>query len=148
MTALSADAPRDFLESLNGGYVVDYGILASEVIYRGAAVSVDASGYINANQGDEAFCGIALEQKTGTATSGEETVKVQVGGVVSVPLASVTIASVGVGCFAADDGTYSLANTSSDSIGRIIHVPATGTAWVALKMPGADEGQAITVGGA
>jgi hypothetical protein len=146
--ALSADAPRDFLESLNGGFVIDAPILASEVIYRGAAVSVDSSGYFNALQVDEAFVGVALEQKTGTATSAEETVKVQVGGVVSVPISGVTVAAVGVGCFATDDGTFTLANTTAESIGRIIHVPATGTAWVKLKDPGESQGQAITVGGA
>jgi hypothetical protein len=146
--ALSADAPRDFLESLNGGFVVEIGILASEVIYRGAACSVDSSGYLNALQVDEAFVGIAIEQKTGTATSGAETCKVQVGGVVEVPISGVTIAAVGVGCFATDDGTFTLANTNAESIGRIIHVPATGTCWVKLKDPGESQGQAITVGGA
>lgn len=146
--ALTADASRDFLESLNGGFIVDYGILASEVIYRGAAVSVDSSGYINALQVDEAFVGIAIEQKTGSGTSGAVTVKVQVTGVASVPISSVTIAAVGVGCFATDDGTFTLGNTSAESIGRIIHVPATGTAWVMLKTPGASEGQAITIAGA
>lgn len=144
--ALTADAPRNFLETLNGGFVIDYGILASEVIYRGAAVSVDSSGHINALQIDEAFCGIAIEQKTGSATSSAVKVKVQVGGVVAVPISGVTVASVGVGCFATDDGTFTLANTSSESIGRIIHVPATGTAWVQLKMPGDGVVQEITVG--
>jgi hypothetical protein len=146
--ALSADASRDFLESLNGGWIVDYGILASEVIYKGAACTVDSSGYLNALQVDEAFVGIAIEQKTATAVNGAITAKVQVGGVAVVPISGVTIAAVGVGCFATDDGTFALANTSSESIGRIIHVPATGTAWVQLKVPGASEGQAITVGGA
>ncbi len=142
--AISVDTPRDFLEQIAGGTVIDLPVGAAEVIYRGTLVSSDA-GYASPLAGGENFLGIALEAKTGGTSDADETVKVQVGGVVQIPVTSVAIADIGKGAFATDDGTVALATTSASSIGRIIHVPATGTAWVHLKQPGETIIQAATV---
>lgn len=144
--ALSTDTPRSFVESLNGGVIVDFPLLADTVIYRGSAISKDTSGWGNAQQADEPFVGISLEGKTASGTSGGSTAKIQVGGAIQLPLSGATVADVGEGVFATDDGTFTLANTTSAGVGRVIHVPATGTVWVQLTVPGAQVVQEVVVG--
>lgn len=133
--AISVDTPRSFVEQLAGGTVVDFPVGATEVILRGSLVSSDA-GYASPLAGGEVFLGVALEAKTGGASDADNTVKVQVGGVVEAPVTSVAITDIGKAAYATDDGTIALATTSASGIGKIIHVPATGTAWIALKQPG------------
>jgi predicted RecA/RadA family phage recombinase len=135
--ALSADTPRTFIEVLNGGVVVEPLAEESQTFYRGAAVGLDATDQnVQPLEDGDVFLGICLENKTIGATGGVETVKVQVGGVVKLPVTSVAKANIGAGVYATDDGTFILTSTGNASIGRVIHVPATGTAWVMLKMPG------------
>lgn len=145
--AITADAALPFIEQLNGGTVVDYEVGATEVIFRGAAVTSDA-GFASAFNAAEQFLGIALEGKTGGAADGDVRIRCQNGGVAQLLIASVTVADVGEGVYATDNQTFTLATTSSNSIGRIIHVPVTGTAWVQLKRTGEAVAQAITVGDA
>lgn len=143
--ALAADTPRVGLETLNGGYVIEPLTEESAVFFRGAAVGLDASDQ-NAQplEDGDVFLGIALEGKTIGATGSVERVKVQVGGAFELPLTSVAKADIGKAVFATDDGTYTLVGTGNSSIGRIIDIPATGTCWVDLKVPGAALGAAQT----
>jgi hypothetical protein len=92
----------------------------------------------------EVFVGFSLEGKTSAATNGADTVKVRQGGVVELAVGSVAQANVGAMAYASDDGTFTLVSTSNSGIGRIVHVVASGTAWVELKTPGATMVQAAS----
>lgn len=143
--ALSADTPRTFIEVLNGGVIVDAFAEESQTFYRGAAVGLDATDQnVQPLEDGDVFLGICLENKTIGSTGGTETVKVQVGGVVKIPVTSVAKANLGAAVFATDDGTFILTSTGNASVGRVVHVPATGTAWVMLKTPGEALGAAQT----
>lgn len=135
--ALSASTPRDFLQTLNGGYVIEPLCEEDAVFYRGAAVGLDSSDQ-NAQplEDGDVFLGICLENKTIGDTGSVEVVKVQVGGLVELPLTSVAKADVGKSVHATDDGTFTLTSSGNAQIGRIVHVPATGTCWVIMKRPG------------
>lgn len=133
--ALTADTPRAFVESMNGGIVVDVPLGASEVVFRGSAVSSDA-GYGAPLAAGELFLGFALEGKTGGSSDGDVTVKTQFMGSAVLAVASVAVADIGKTVYASDDGTFTLVGSSNSSIGRVAFVPATGTAWVVLKRPG------------
>jgi hypothetical protein len=142
--ALTADVGVPFIETLNGGVVVSFEVGATEVIFKGSAVTSDA-GFASTFNAAEQFIGIALEGKTGGTADGDVRVRCQVGGVAVLAVTSVTVADLGEGVFATDDNTYAFATTSANGIGRIIHVPAAGTAWVQLKVTGEATAQAITV---
>lgn len=138
MTALAKDTPRTFLKmEANGSYIVNGPLEASKVVYRGAAIGLDSSdqAWQPLEDGD-VFVGIAIESKTGGTSDGDETIGVAVGGVVKLPITSVAQADVGKAVAATDDATYTLTTSGNALVGRIIHVPATGTAYVMLKTPG------------
>lgn len=143
--ALTADVGVPFIEVLNGGVVVSFEVGATEVIFKGSAVTSDA-GFASTFNAAEQFIGIALEAATGGASDGDVRVRCQVGGVAVLALSGATVADIGEGVFATDDNTFTLATTLSNGIGRIIHVPATGTVWVELKTTGEATAQAISVG--
>lgn len=133
--ALTAAARRTFLQSLNGGLTIAMPLGATEVVFAGSAVSSDA-GFASPLAAGENFQGFALEDKTGGASDADVTVDVQTGGYAKLAVTSVAQADIGKVAYASDDGTFTLVGTSNSSIGRVVHVPATGTAWVALKAIG------------
>jgi len=55
---------------------------------------------------------------------------------VQLAVGSAAQANVGAMAYASADGTFTLVSTSNSGIGRIIHVPSSGVAWVMLKVPG------------
>ncbi len=146
MAVLSADSPRTGIEFMNGGIIVDAQMEESQTIFRGSAVGLDAGDqFAQPLETGDVFLGIAIEQVTSGAVGGVETCKVQVGGAFELPVASVAITDVGASVSATDDNTFVVAGAAESTIGRIIHVPATGTAWVMLKTPGEAQGAAQTL---
>ncbi|MCZ6654860.1 MAG: hypothetical protein O7D91_17765 [Planctomycetota bacterium] len=143
--AITADRALPFLQSLNGGLVVEFEVGATEEIFRGAVVCEDA-GFASGFGTSQDFMGISLERVTGGASDGDNRVKVQIGGYALITLASVALANFGAGVYATDNQTFTLATTSSIAIGRIVHVPVTGTCWVKLRTPGEGVVQANAFG--
>lgn len=135
--AITADAGVTFIgfDANVGGHVAAFEVGASEVIVRGGAVTADA-GYASTFNAAEHFIGIALEGKTGGSSDGDERVRCQISGVAKLAISGVTVADIGEGVYATDNATYTLATTSSNAIGRVVHVPVTGTAWVQLRIVG------------
>lgn len=119
------------------GYVVDLPMGASETVYKGGFVSLDAGDKFGAPlAAGEIFVGLALEKKVSGSTNGDTTVKVLVGGMFQQAITSIAQADIGKAIYASDDQVLTLVATSNSSIGRIVNVPATGTAIVQMKMLG------------
>ena len=66
----------------SGGMIKSFPVLANEVLVYGGMVTINADGFLkNAEDAaSEVFCGIAVEQITGGAASGDESCKVDIGG--------------------------------------------------------------------
>ena len=119
------------------GYVIDLPLGASETVYKGGFVSLDAGDKYGAPlAAGEIFVGLALEKKTSVATNGTDTCKVLVGGMFQQAITSIAQADIGKTVYASDDQTLTLTSTSNSSVGRIVNVPAAGTAIVQMKMLG------------
>ena len=119
------------------GYVIDLPMGASETIYKGGFVSLDAGDAYGAPlAAGEVFVGLALEKVVSSASNGADTCKVLVGGMFQQAITSVAQADIGKAVYASDDQTLTLTATSNSSVGRIVNVPATGTAIIQMKMLG------------
>jgi hypothetical protein len=120
------------------GIVVDLLMGATETIQKGAFVSLDSGDLFGAPlAGGEIFAGIALEKKVSGATNGDTTIKVLSGAAVfQYAITSIAQADIGKAIYASDDHTLTLADTTASAVGRIINVPATGTAIIQMRLVG------------
>lgn len=149
MAALSANTRlRDRLLLGNlcpSGVELDIPVGASEEIYQGSAVSGDSGDlYAAPLAGGEIFYGFSLERVTGGSSNGDNTVKVVSGGIFSLSVTSAAVANIGAMAYATNDNTFGLADTSASNLGRILNVPASGTAIVQCLDTGEAGAQAGT----
>lgn len=123
MTTLSADAPRDYYE----GDFMDYPVVASDIIFKGAAVGDNGSGYARPLQAGDPFRGFAdyrCDNSTGLA--GAVSVRTRTRGKVKLPISSLAITDIGKDVYASDDNTFTLTTGSNTRIGRVIAWISTG----------------------
>ena len=112
--ALTADEPRDF----QTGNIETYPVEASEVIYEGAVVGENASGYAQASTGTNAFLGIAIRQAdNSTGAAGDVTVDVLTEGRMKVTITGAITDNDRVAVYASDDGTFTKTSASNAKIG-------------------------------
>lgn len=138
MAALTADRLPPRHKEGHGEIILDLFVAASEVIYRGAFVEVDAGGDITAavvSTGD--VIGIAQEQAdNASGADGDITCKVMCGSVFEHAIAAVAKSDIGAIVRATDDQTLDVTTTANNHVGWILQVPATGTAIIRNKWIG------------
>lgn len=146
MAALSANRLVNIVQwNTPEGIVVDLPLGASETVYKGGFVSLDSGDKFGAPlAAGEIFVGLALEKKTSGSANGDTTCKVLIGGVFQQAITSIAQADIGKLVYASDDQTLTLTSTSNSQVGRIVNVPATGTAIVQMKVVGEAQTQAAT----
>lgn len=87
MTTLAADAPRSY----ELGNYEDYPVVASDIIYQGAAVGENDSGYAQPLVATKPFLGFADHRVDNSAgAAGAKTVRVRTRGVVRLTVAGAT----------------------------------------------------------
>ena len=112
--ALTADEPRDY----QTGDIETYPVEASVVIYEGAAVGENASGYAQASTGANTFLGFAVRQSdNATGAAGDTTVDVKTKGRVKLTITGTIADNDRVAVYASDDGTFTKTSTSNAKIG-------------------------------
>jgi len=111
MTTLSTDTPREY----QLGDQEEYPVIASDIIYEGAAVGENASGYARPLQADDPFLGFALgKADNSTGSAGDETVKVRTKGRVKLAVSGAAITDNDrPAVYAVDDNTFSLAASAT-----------------------------------
>lgn len=125
MTTLAADKPRDF----QLGDLEEYPVIASDIIYEGAAVGENASGYARPLQAGDVFLGFATETADNSAGSaGDIRVQVRCRGRVTLPISALAItANDRPAVYASDDDTFTLTAGSNSLIGYVSRWVATGS---------------------
>lgn len=128
MTTLSADAVRQFLP----GDQEALPVIASDIIYKGAAVGENGSGYSRPLQAGDVFQGFAVDHADNSAGSaGDITVLVRTKGKIRLAISSIGITSNDrVAVYAADDDTFTLTRGSNSLIGFVSRWESTGIAIV------------------
>lgn len=135
MTALTEDRSTQRMD----GELLDIPVAASQKIFGGAAVCVNAAGY--ALEGSDTagliFMGMAQEQKDNSSGSnGDKVIVVRCKGFFKMILdTAISQANVGDDVFLVDDQTVDLAaNTTNDIfMGQIVKYVDSTHAWVDIK---------------
>lgn len=130
MTTLAADKARAIeLPDFN-----DLPVVASDIIYEGAAVGdngTNAARPLTAGDRFVGFCVSNVDNSTGAA--GAKYVRVRTAGRVQVPITSIDSTDVGKSVYASDDDTFTLTQSTNSYIGRAVRLVATGTVIVAFN---------------
>ena len=117
MTTLAADKPRAY----ELGEVQEYPVEASEIIYEGAAVGENASGYAQPLEAGDPFLGFAtVIADNSSGSAGDINVKVRKMGYIVLPVTGSSITSNdGPVVYASDDDTFTLTASTNTSIGNV-----------------------------
>jgi hypothetical protein len=118
MTTLADNKPRDY----ETGDYNDLPVIASDIIYEGAAVGENAAGYFRPLVAGDNFAGFAVRKADNSAgAAGAIKVKVQQKGRIQLAVTGVTaVTDEGSTVYASDDNTFTLSSTSNSAIGKII----------------------------
>lgn len=128
MTTLAADKPRIIeIPDYN-----DLAVVASDIIYEGAAVGdngTNAARPLSAGDRFVGFCEAKVDNSSGAA--GAKTVRVRTRGRVQLPISGFDVGDLGKAVYASDDDTFTLTQSTNSHIGKAVRFIATGTAMVA-----------------
>lgn len=110
MTTLAKNTPRAY----DLGEVNELPVIASDIIYEGAAVGDNASGYARPLVSGDPFRGFALAQADNSdGSAGDVNVRVQMRGKVVLTFSSIAITDVGKDVYASDDNSFNIAATGT-----------------------------------
>ncbi|MBU0718923.1 MAG: hypothetical protein KJ749_11795 [Planctomycetes bacterium] len=105
-----------------------------EHIYKGAFVSVDASGYAAPLAAGETFMGIAFEECDNSGgDDGDRSIRVYTLGDFDHALGGAAVTDIGALVFASDDATLTLSNVGTSLIGHVVDVPSSGVIIVRIQ---------------
>lgn len=141
--ALSANTTIDVKLRGTDGITLTFGVIGSDIIYKGALVAIDGDGYAKPLElGDTFFGGIALENiDNSSGSSGDVTIDILVGATIVHAVTKgadlpVTISDIGSPVYGDSDNGLDINQWSSDvPVGWLINVPVAGTgivrcAWI------------------
>jgi hypothetical protein len=132
MTTLAADAGR--VQEIGG--VGEYPVIASDIIYEGAAVGlVDASGHARPLTNADRFVGFAIRQAD-NAVGGAAAINVRVNqrGEIQLAVTGAAITDVGQPVYAQDDNAFSFSPVAGVFIGFMQRYVSSGVAVVSYDV--------------
>jgi len=128
MTTLAVDSPRVY----ELGNINELPVIATDIIYEGAAVGDNGSGYARPLVAGDPFRGFAESQAdNSTGSAGSVKVRVKAAGLIKLPISGLAITDVGKPVYASDDDTFTLTATSNTHIGRVHRYESSGVGIVA-----------------
>lgn len=134
MATLSANSPRKFLQGLEN---LEYPVIASDIIYEGAAVGLNGSGYARPLVAGDTFIGIAIDKvDNSSGAAGDKQVLVKHFGIVELTLASAAADDEGKTVYASDDDTFTLTSSTNSRIGVVHKVTDAANNKALVKLDG------------
>lgn len=133
MTTLATDSPRTYVK----GDFNDLPMIAADIIYEGAAVGDNASGYARPLAAGDAFRGFAWRKvDNASGSAGDKNIRVVRAGRIKLAVASAAITDNGKAVYASDDNTFVLTESTNSYVGRITRFISTGVVEVAFDADG------------
>ena len=131
MTTLAANKARVYHFSGNP-IREEYPVIATDIIYQGAAVGENTAGYSRPLVAGDVFQGFAVAKAdNSTGASGAITVTVEQKGFITLPIASIAVtANDRAAVYASDDDTFTLTASTNSLIGYVSRWVSTGIAVV------------------
>lgn len=134
MTTLAADSPL----TIEGGTINEYPVIASDIIYEGAAVGlVSGTGHARPLAAGDRFVGFA-EQKADNSAGAAAAINVRVRhkGKVQLSVTGAVITDVGQPVYATDDAAFGFIPTAAVFVGRVCRFVSSGVAVVEYDVSG------------
>jgi len=129
MTTLAANVPQAY--SL--GDVTQYPVVASDIIYTGAAVGENGAGYARPLVAGDRFLGFAQEQADNSdGAAGALSITVAKRGSIQLSVSGLAITDVGLPVYASDDAVFSLSPVGGTFIGFVSRYVSAGIGVVAF----------------
>ncbi len=131
MTTLAANKAR-VTYFADGPTTEEYPVIATDIIYQGAAVGENGSGYARPLVAADPFLGFAEAKADNAAgAAGDIRVTVKQRGFIELPISGLAItANDRPAVYASDDDTFTLTATSNSLIGYVSRWVSTGIAVV------------------
>ena len=141
MPTLAANKPR----SWELGTHNELPIIASDIVFQGAAVGDNASGYMRPLVSGDQFRGFALENcDNSSGSAGDLDVKLLESGKIQLSIGSLAITDVGRPVYASDDDTFVLTGIGT-FIGHVTRYVSSGVGIVAFDATKPEEEVFLTV---
>ena len=141
MTTLAADEARDY----ELGDINELPVIAADIIYEGAAVGDNASGYARPLASGDPFRGFAerkVDNSSGSA--GDKNVRLVKKGLISLAVSGLAITDVGRPVYATDDDTFVLTGIGS-YIGLVHRYVSSGVGIIAFDADKLEEVQIVSI---
>lgn len=123
MATLVADQARDYYQ----GDFHEFPVVAADIIYKGAAVGDNASGFARPLVAGDPFWGFAdYRADNSTGAAGDKTVRTRKKGEIMLPIAALAATDVGKDVYASDDNTFTLTAIANSKIGTVSSWISTG----------------------
>ena len=122
MATLAKDAPRAYEAGIEPVHN-DLPIIASDIIYEGAAVGDNGSGYARPFVVSDPFWGFAAAKcdNSASAVAGAKNVRVvQKGAIRLTVVGASSVADIGEAVYATDDATFTLTASGATQIGKVL----------------------------
>ena len=120
MTTLARDEPRTYYGPKE---TIPVPVIAADIIYEGAAIGDNASGYGRPLVAADPFMGFAFRKAdNSTGAAGAINVEAVKRGYIRAYIGSLTQANVDADVYMSDDNTFTLTSTSNSKIGKIAEV--------------------------
>lgn len=133
MTTLAVNKPRAY----ELGDENHLPIIANDIVYEGAAVGDNASGYARPLVAGDPFFGFAIEKcDNAGGSAGDKYVKVRRKGYVELAVSGAAITDVGKPVYASDDDTFTYTAGSNTLIGFVKRFVSSGRVVVEFKAVG------------
>lgn len=130
MTTLAANSPRTF----ELGDINEFPVIADDIIYEGAAVGDNGSGYARPLEAGDPFLGFAEKKADNSGGSaGDINVRVLARGKVVLPISSLAITDRGKDVYASDDNTFTLTQGSNTRVGYVHRWVSSGYGVIAFE---------------
>jgi len=128
MTTRSSDLARPY----ELGWIEEYPVIATDIIYEGSAVGENASGFARPLVALDKFLGFAdRKADNSTGAAGDKNVRVKTRGKVVLPISGLAItANDRPPVYASDDDVFTLTATNNTLIGVVSRWISTGLAVV------------------
>ena len=129
MTTLAANSLRTY----ELGEINEFPVIATDIIYEGAAVGDNGSGYARPLVAGDPFRGFAESKADNSAgAAGDINVRVLSKGKIKLAIGSLAITDVGKDVYASDDDTFTLTQSTNTRIGYVYRWISTGYGIIAF----------------
>jgi hypothetical protein len=123
MTTLAKDTPRAY----EVGEFDDVPAIAADIIYEGAAVGDNGSGYGRPLVAGDRFRGFATQQcDNSDGAAGDLNIRVRKRGCIQLSISGLVITDVGLPVYASDDNTFVLSPVGNTFIGTVLRFVSSG----------------------